>query len=418
MAQGSPDPYRKSEYAGTPDTPGTLLGHGYPLMKNSIRGALKSLDRLERLDHERLHALVQSLVRENEQLEIVLSSIPGGVLVTDSKHHIIMINKPARRFLPLSTVDPADNPAWEVIASADLSTFFRTALEEDRGAAMRDFPVSNRNRNRTLSCGVLPLVDRGSIVGNMFYIEDVTEMRAEEARLKRAEGLASLTTMAAGVAHEIKNPLASMSIHLQLMRRQMKGECASAEDLSESLDILEEETERLNNIVSDYLFAVRPQNSRPLPGDLNALITELVQFLRYEMEGANVRVFPLLDESVPSIPLDEGAMKRALLNLIKNAISAMPDGGELRLQTKREGDNVIVVVSDTGVGIPEELQGKIFEPYFTTRDTGSGLGLTVVYKVVKEHGGDLHMDSQFGRGTTFRISIPVPQSERKLLSGG
>jgi len=387
-------------------------------MRNSIRAALKNLDRLGRLDHERLHSLIQSLVEENEQLEIVLSSIPGGVLVTDSRHRIIMINKPARRLVPLSSADSADKPAWEVIASAELSTFYRTALEEDRGAVMRDFPVQNRSRSLILSCGVLPLVDRGRIVGNLFYTEDVTELRAEESRLKRAEGLASLTTMAAGVAHEIKNPLASMSIHLQLMRRQMQGECASPDELKESLEILEEETERLNNIVSDYLFAVRPQDSRPLPGDLNALITELVQFLRYEMEEANVKVLPLLDESVPSIPLDEGSMKRALLNLIKNSISAMPDGGELRLETKRNGDNIIITVSDTGVGIPEELQGKIFEPYFTTRDTGSGLGLTVVYKVVKEHGGDLHMDSRSGRGTTFRISIPVPQSERKLLSGG
>ena len=388
------------------------------MMRKSIRAALKNLDRLGRLDHERLHTLVQSLVRENENLEIVLSSIPGGVLVTDHQHQVIMINKPARRLLPLTSADPVEKTAWELIASADLSNFFRAALEEDRGAAMRDFPVQHRDRNLILSCGVLPLVDEGRIVGNMFYIEDVTELRAEEARLKRAEGLASLTTMAAGVAHEIKNPLASMSIHLQLMRRQMQGDCASPEELKESLEILEEETERLNNIVSDYLFAVRPQNSRPLPGDLNALISELVQFLRYEMEEAHVRVLPLLDDSVPSIPLDEGSMKRALLNLIKNAISAMPEGGELRLETKRDGDNVVITVSDTGVGIPEELQGKIFEPYFTTRDTGSGLGLTVVYKVVKEHGGDLHMDSRSGMGTTFRISIPVPQSERKLLSGG
>jgi len=387
-------------------------------MRNSVRAALKNLDRLGRLDHERLHSLIQSLVEENEQLEIVLSSIPGGVIVSDSQHRIIMINKPARRLVPLTSADPADKPAWEVIASADLSTFYRTALEEDRGAAMRDFPVNYHSRSLILSCGVLPLVDRGRIVGNVFYIEDVTELRAEEARLKRAEGLASLTTMAAGVAHEIKNPLASMSIHLQLMRRQMQGECASPAELKESLEILEEETERLNNIVSDYLFAVRPQDSRPLPGDLNALITELVQFLRYEMEEAGVRVLSLLDDSVPSIPLDEGSMKRALLNLIKNAISAMPDGGDLRLETKRDGDNVVITVSDTGVGIPEELQGKIFEPYFTTRDTGSGLGLTVVYKVVKEHGGDLHMDSRPGRGTSFKITIPVPQSERKLLSGG
>lgn len=320
--------------------------------------------------------------------------------------------------LPLSCSDPVDQSAWEVIASADLSNFVRASLESDRGAPMRDFPIRHRDRDLILSCGILPLVNRGRIMGSLLYIEDVTDVRAEEARFKRAEGLASLTTMAAGVAHEIKNPLASMSIHLQLMRRQMHGECASPEELQESLEILEEETERLNNIVSDYLFAVRPQDSRPLPADINALITELVQFLRYEMEDAHVRVLALLDKSIPSIPLDEGAMKRALLNLIKNAITAMPEGGELRLQTRRDGDNVLIEVSDTGVGIPEELHGKIFEPYFTTRDTGSGLGLTVVYKVVREHGGDLHMDSQPGRGTTFRISIPVPQSERKLLSGG
>ena len=107
-----------------------------------------------------------------------------------------------------------------------------------------------------------------------------------------------------------------------------------------------------------------------------------------------------------------------VLNLIKNALSAMPRGGELKLQTRNEGDSVSITVSDTGTGIPEDIQGKIFEPYFTTRDTGSGLGLTVVYKVVREHGGDLHMDSVPDRGTTFRISIPAPQSERKMLLGG
>jgi two-component system, sporulation sensor kinase E len=252
----------------------------------------------------------------------------------------------------------------------------------------------------------------------MVYLEDVSEKRAEEARLKRAEGLASLTTMAAGVAHEIKNPLASMSIHLQLMRREMDGDCANPHDLEESLSILEEETERLNSIVSDYLFAVRPRDSSPVPADLNALVSELVQFLKYEMEDAHVRVIQLLDDSLPPIPLDEGAMKRALLNLIKNALAAMPEGGELRLQTMKEPDGASIIVSDTGIGIPEDLQGKIFEPYFTTRETGSGLGLTVVYKVVREHGGDLHMQSVPDRGTTFRITIPVPQVERKLLSGG
>jgi len=383
-------------------------------MRKLIRRALKSLDRL---DHDRLHSLIQELVKNNDQLEIVLSSIPSGILVTGQDNRVIMINNPARRLLPLSTNDPMDRLVWEVIASEDIANYVRAALDEDRGASMLDFPIQRKDRSIILSCGVLALVDKGSIVGNMIYIEDVTEYREEDARLKQAESLASLTTLAAGVAHEIKNPLASMSIHLQLFRRRLDKEDEIPPHLRESLGVLEEEVERLNNIVSDYLFAVRPQSVRPMKANLNELILELVQLLRYEMEEARVRVLPVLSESIPPMPLDEGAIKRALLNLIKNAIIAMPRGGELRLETFREQNSVVIVVSDTGEGIPEELQGKIFEPFFTTRDTGSGLGLTVVYKVVKEHGGDLHMDSEPGRGSTFRITLPMLQIERKLIPG-
>lgn len=384
-------------------------------MRKLIRRALKSIDRL---DHDRLHALVQELVSDNEQLEMVLSSIPGGIVVSGEDDRVLMCSRPARRLLPLAVPDPMDRKVWEVIATADLSLYLREALEEDRGAPMRDFPVRNRERSSILSCGVLPLVNEGRIMGSMLYVEDVTESRAEEARFKRAEGLASLTTMAAGVAHEIKNPLASMSIHLQLMRRQIESGPEYPEEFRGTLEILNEEVERLNGIVSDYLFAVRPGSSHPVPSDINAILLDLLKFLRFELEEAGVRVVQLLDDSLPPIPLDEGSMKRAVLNLIKNALSAMPRGGELKLQTRNEGDSVSITVSDTGTGIPEDIQGKIFEPYFTTRDTGSGLGLTVVYKVVREHGGDLHMDSVPDRGTTFRISIPAPQSERKMLLGG
>ena len=384
-------------------------------MRKLIRRALKSLDRL---DHDRLHALVQELLSDNEHLEMVLSSIPGGIVVSGEDDRILMFNKPARRLLPLAVPDPIDMKVWEVIATADLSRYLRDALEEDRGAPMRDFPVRTRGGSCILSCGVLPLVDEGRIMGSMLYVEDVTESRAEEARFKRAEGLASLTTMAAGVAHEIKNPLASMSIHLQLMCRQIENGCEAAAEFRGTLEILNEEVERLDDIVSDYLFAVRPPSSRPVPSDINAVILDLLKFMRFEVEKAGVRVVQLLDDSLPPVPLDEGSMKRAVLNLIKNALSAMPAGGELKLQTRNEGDSVSINVSDTGEGIPEEIQGKIFEPYFTTRDTGSGLGLTVVYKVVREHGGDLQMDSVPDRGTTFRISIPAPRSERRMLLGG
>lgn len=384
-------------------------------MRKLLRRALKSL---ERLDPERLHSLVQELVEDNEQLEVVLSSIPGGVMVTGPDHRVILINTPAKRLLPMTASDPLDRYPWEVLSSRPLAEYVRSALEEERSAERRDFPHQKRDRQVILSCGILPLVREGRIQGNFLYAEDVTDLRAEEARLRRAESLASLTTMAAGVAHEIKNPLASMGIHIQLIKRLLNAGLQDTEGMTSSLEVLEEEVTRLDAIVVDYLFAVRPTDLDPDVKDVNALIADMVQFLRFELEEAKVRVVLLLEETLPRVALDEPAMKQVFLNIIKNALAAMEGGGELKIQTRREGDQVLVAFSDTGSGVPEELHGKIFEPYFTTKDTGSGLGLTVVYKVVRDHGGEIQMDSRKNHGTVFKILLPIPQKERKLLTGG
>ena len=290
-------------------------------MRKLFRRVLKSIDKL---NPERLRTLVHQLVGYNEQLEMVLSSIPGGVVVIGQDNQILMFSNPARRLLPLKVSNPIGKKVWEVIASKELADHVRVALKEDRGASMRDFPVRFRDRNLILSCGVLTLVDRGRIRGSMLYVENATETRAEQARLQRAEGLASLTTMAAGVAHETKNPLASMSIHIQLMRRSLEDNCVQPDDIQDTLDILEEEVERLNTIVSDYLFTVRPITPDPRLVNINTILVDLLQFLRFEVEKANVHVIQLLDDNIPPIPMDEGAMKRVLLNLIKNALAAMP----------------------------------------------------------------------------------------------
>ena len=244
-------------------------------MRRLVRRALKSLDKL---GSERLHALIGELVNENEQLEMVLSSIPGAVLVAGSDHRIVMVNKPALRLLPVSEEEASEKLAWEVFYSPEMSGYVREALEGNKSAEMKDFSCERSGLNLIISCGVLPLLEGKSIVGAMVYMEDMTIIRSEQARLRRAESLASLTNMAAGVAHEIKNPLASMSIHLQLMKRQL-GSCeVDAEELSEYLGIVEEETERLNSIVSDYLLAVRSGNLQRSMSSLNDIISELLQF--------------------------------------------------------------------------------------------------------------------------------------------
>jgi len=244
----------------------------------------------------------------------------------------------------------------------------------------------------------------------------VTERRSREARLRRAESLASLTTLAAGVAHEIKNPLGSMGIHLQLIQKKIGGKSrVDPRTIGSHLDVISEEVDRLNRIVVDFLFAVKPMDTRLEEGDINHVIQELLEFVHPEMDQAGVRIESSLSPRVPLLRIDARFIKQALLNLIKNAVAAMPEGGTLRVETRRADGEALVRVSDTGTGIPEEIMGKVFEPYFTTKPFGTGLGLTIVFKIVKEHFGDISVSSRVGEGTTVTLSLPIPQKEKILI---
>jgi signal transduction histidine kinase len=193
------------------------------------------------------------------------------------------------------------------------------------------------------------------------------------------------------------------------------GGCESPQ-VGRYLDIVNEEIERLNGIVVDFLFAVRPMNIAPINDDANTLVGELAEFMRAEIERSGVALEVKLDKNLPPIPFDRRFMKQALLNLVKNAVAAMPGGGSLSLVTTYSGDELRIVVSDTGTGIAENRIGKIFEPYYTTKENGTGLGLTLSYKIVKEHGGDITVRSKQGSGSQFTVTIPVPQKERRMIS--
>ena len=255
-----------------------------------------------------------------------------------------------------------------------------------------------------------------TITGNVIHIEDVTEKRAREARLRRAESLAALTTLTAGVAHEIKNPLGSIGIHLELMKKEMSGKRQiETRKVMENLLIIKEEVDRLNRIVMDFLFTVRPMNAELIYDDLNRVVQELLELMKPELAEAGIILETDLMKPSPQILMDERYMKQAVLNLFNNAISAMPEGGKLRVRTVHRGSEVRLEIGDNGVGIPEENMDKIFEPYFTTKDFGSGLGLTLVYKIVKEHMGDIEINSKVGEGTALTLSFPVPQKEKRLI---
>ncbi|MDR2029567.1 MAG: PAS domain-containing sensor histidine kinase [Treponema sp.] len=394
----------------------------------------RALQKLNKMTTEQFRDLLVSASADIDRLETVLNSLTEGILVCDTGHYLVLANKYAERFLPIMYYEQGSEPIWLVVRDEKVSEFLQTTLQSGDKVEDREFDVEVKGIQRLLSISVLPLVTDYQVTGSLIYIEDITEKRTKEAHLRRAENLASLTTLAAGVAHEIKNPLGSLSIHIQLIQKAMAsnkemyfkahplgkdsgGDPSAYFDLLDKyLGVVNEEIDRLNRIVVDFLFAVRPMDMNPRVGDINAFIGELTQFVWYELEQAHIECVLKLDEALPFVSFDERYMKQALLNLIKNAMAAMPSGGVLTIKTGVTDGEVCISIRDTGVGIPDENLSKIFEPYFTTKETGSGLGLTLVFKIIREHQGEILVKSREGEGTCFTLTLPIPQKERRLIS--
>lgn len=375
----------------------------------------RALEKIEKMDRTQIRQLVSDIAGDNELLEMVMESMSDGVVVTDREDNILMVNKSAERMFPFSTDDLIEKPLDQAIGDKEIREFLKENLHGLDRILDQEFTLGD-GYSRTLSLSIMPLVRQGWITGNVIHIEDVTEKRAKEARLRRAESLAALTTLTAGVAHEIKNPLGSIGIHLELMKKEMSGKKQiETQKVLENLLIIKEEVDRLNRIVMDFLFTVRPMNAELSYDELNRVVRELLDFMKFELSEAGITVDTDLTKTGPQILMDERYMKQAVLNILKNAISAMPDGGRLRVQTVQKGNELLLKISDTGVGISDEHMDKIFEPYFTTKDFGSGLGLTLVYKILKEHMGDIEINSKVGEGTSITLSFPVPQKEKRLI---
>jgi PAS domain S-box-containing protein len=397
----------------------------------------RALQKVNKLTGEQLRNLLVSAAGEIDRLETVLDSLTEGILVCDTENNLVLANKYAERFLPIAHYEQGNEPIWSVVREERIADFFETTLRAGDRVEEREFDVDFNGKPRLLSISVLPLVQDHQVSGSLIYIDDITEKRGKEARNRRMETLASLTTLAAGVAHEIKNPLGSLSIHVQLIKKAMDANkelyFAAHPQEKDSLGrgpidyfglvdryiaVVNEEIDRLNRIVVDFLFAVRPMDIDLREGDINVLIRELTGFVWFELEEAHVECILELADALPHINFDERFMKQALLNLIKNAKAAMPQGGSLTIKTEARETEVLIGIYDTGTGIPEENLSKIFEPYFTTKETGSGLGLTLVFKIIREHQGEITVHSKEGEGTAFLITLPVPQKEQRLISYG
>lgn len=382
-------------------------------MREFIRRALQ---KTSRMNADQMQSLLSLITEEYELLDAVLDSFNTGVIVCDYFHIMVQSNKAAGRILPLEFHDIQDKPVWGCIHDAEIARFVHETIENEETVTAREFILDELSGTRFLSISVLPLVRSKSVRGTIITIEDISGKKNEEMRNRRLESLASLTNLAATVAHEIKNPLGSISIYVQLVRKALSQHGYEQKPQVEKyLDIVEEEIERLNKIVVDFLFAVRPIKFEFMPLDINVMIRSLSDFFSEELNRAGIAFTLDLADALPLIQGDERFLRQMLINLIKNAMGAMMSGGIIHIKTSLSEDFIVMTVEDTGSGIPEEMIHKIFEPYFTTKVDGTGLGLTMAYKVVKEHGGDIRVQSEQGQGTCFTIKLPVMRKAQRMI---
>ena len=388
-------------------------------------------NKISKLSPDQVQNVFTQLVEENESLLSVFESLSTGLFICDKNWNLLQSNKAGERYLPLTSRYYElkqqdfgfDDEIWNFVDDEDISNFLKQASKEKKINISEEFVTKTpAGAARFLNISLMPLVQNKQLSGSIIKIDDITEKRNQETLLHRMESLAGLTNLAASVAHEIKNPLGSISIYIQLLQKAVNKSRNSDEKLPEKkflenyLEIINQEIDRLNNIIVDFLFAVRPISAELIPENPVKLLNSYVEFFKPELEEKNIKLKTAFLENSPKILLDEKLFKQVLINLVQNAIVAMPDGGELFFSARITGDKYLISVADTGIGMNSETASRIFEPYFTTKVTGTGLGLTMVYKVIKEFGGDIEVESYEGKGTIFTISLPIPQREKHLLT--
>lgn len=386
-----------------------------------LRFISKAMEKVHKLPPEQIVQVIHSLADEYDTLVSVLRSINQGVIICDKEMNIIQCNKTADRLLPITSFISSGQKVWTAIDDDAISTWIRDTLIQQKNATDKEFTVETKQGEKIILLEIIPLVRYSMVTGTVITVIDVTEKRKKEIKLRRAENLASLTNLAAAVAHEIKNPLGAISIHIQLIQKCMdKVEGTGKKNMEKYLSVINEEIERLNSIVVDFLYAVRPLDADLKLGNLNSLINEITVLFQPELESENIHLQVKLSKELPEINFDERLLKIAIINLLKNSKDALKNtgNGNIVIKTSFDSEAVYIDISDNGAGMEESTLKKIFDPYFTTKPSGSGLGLPLTYKIIKEHSCEIKVNSKVGEGTTFTISFPIPQKTIHLIEAG
>src|SRR5262245_4262325 len=404
----------------------------------------KLIERLGRIGPEDVQNYFLRLAQEKGFLETVFNAIQEGIIVTDSKGRITYLNDAACGLFGLEAGEAIGKRLDARIGGLDWQS-----LTPSGGPVSHDIEIYYP-QNRFITLYVVPLVmedgetsaEGGSSavawakaddsgrpgstipataeeVGHVMILRDITESRRTAQQAIESERLNSLMLLAAGVAHEIGNPLNSLHIHLQLMQRSVqKLHDGDKAELEQSIDVARSEVNRLDSIVTQFLKAIRPSRPQLRPENVNTIVEDAVRFFTPELQDREIMVEQELRSDLPLLQVDRDQIKQAFYNVIKNGLEAMNRHGTLRIRTDLDDTHVIIRFIDTGGGMSAESLSRVFEPYFTTKPSGTGLGLLIVRRIVREHGGELSIESSQGKGLTLTIRLPYIDKRIRMLEAG
>jgi len=362
--------------------------------------------------------IMSTTAEKNSQLEKRLNWLysafqhsTDAILFTDLNGNIIEANQAFTDLFGWAHEEIIGKNTSILRSGKTTKEFYKHMWEEINKAGRWKGEIVNRRKDGSevpVLLTITPIYVNDEKIGYMGVEIDISEKK----NFEKTERWAAIGKMAAKVAHEIRNPLSSISLNAELLQDEI-GNYAGV-DTEEAMTLLKAisaEIDRVTSLTEEYLQFSRLPESRPVRGNLHHVLEELVEFLSHELQHKKIEFEYQVQDNLPALHFDRVQIRRALLNIIRNAIEAMPKGGKLKLWTEQKKHQVVIHVADTGSGIPDDVIEKIFDPFFTTKDFGTGLGLAVVQQIIDEHGGQISCRTRVGAGTTFSIILFLDETE-------
>lgn len=349
--------------------------------------------------------LLQDLTNEKKFSENVLNSSINGILTVDVTGRITSLNPAVEKMVGVHKEDMIQRFIWDIFSMPDSVEIAKKVVFDQVNIKGLEFTKQNGTILNVNTSNIMNEAD--NLIGFMFLIQDITSERKRDEYLQRVNRLISLGELAAGVAHEIRNPLTGIGVVLDILSNKK----LSQRDLA-LINEANGEIERLENLISDLLTFARPKEFNFELADIRAIINSIYFLLNEQCNHLGIKLLVNISEDIEDLYLDQERIRQGLLNIMINAIRAMPKGGKLIINASNlinesgKTSHIMITLRDTGIGIANENKGRIFDPFFTTNNEGTGLGLSITHSIIKEHSGTISVDSEEGKGTKFTVILP------------